>query len=101
MDLPGKDIGCHRTGFEKKCRELVCDGICNRWIMVQGAHPQTGEQLNLYDCVDNWMPVLMLENSQQQRQTAAAVESFRNEMVHANKANALLTAAAIKTKLIE
>jgi hypothetical protein len=30
------------------------------------------------------MPVLMIENSQQQRQTGAAVESFRNEMVKAN-----------------
>ena len=26
----------------------------------------------------------MIENSQQQRQTGAAVESFRNEMVQAN-----------------
>jgi hypothetical protein len=33
------------------------------------------------------MPILMIENSQQQRSTGAAVESFRNEMV---KANAML-----------
>jgi hypothetical protein len=30
------------------------------------------------------MPILMIENSQQQRSTGAAVESFRNEMVKAN-----------------
>lgn len=34
------------------------------------------------------MPMLMIENSQQQRQTGAAVESFRNEMVKANEASA-------------
>jgi hypothetical protein len=31
------------------------------------------------------MPTLLIENSQQQRQTGAAVETFRNEMVEANK----------------
>jgi hypothetical protein len=33
------------------------------------------------------MPILMIENSQQQRQTGAAVETFRNEMVKANDTN--------------
>ena len=95
MDLPDKDIGCHRTGFEKKCRQLVCDGICNRWIEVMGMNPQSGEQIKHYDCVDNWMPTLMLENSQQQRQTAAAVESFRNEMVKMNEASNLIELAKL------
>jgi len=31
------------------------------------------------------LPVLMIENSQMQRQTGAAVESFRNEVVSANQ----------------
>ena len=30
-------------------------------------------------CAVTWLPMLMIENSQQQRQTGAAVESFRNE----------------------
>jgi hypothetical protein len=37
-----------------------------------------------------WMPMLMIENSQQQRHTGAAVESFRNEMVRANEATSFL-----------
>ena len=28
---------------------------------------------------NNWMPFLLIENSQKQRETGAAVESFRNE----------------------
>ena len=32
-----------------------------------------------------WLPHLLIENSGQQRQTGAAVESFRNEMVKANE----------------
>ena len=34
-----------------------------------------------------WLPMLTIENSQQQRQTGAAVESFRNEVVKSNNLN--------------
>jgi hypothetical protein len=46
-----------------------------------------------------WMPILAIENSQQQRQTGAAVESFRNEMVKANEVGQrvlLATAGALQ-----
>jgi hypothetical protein len=44
-----------------------------------------------------WMPMLMIENSQQQRGTSAAVESFRNEMVKSNEVGqrVLLAAAGV------
>jgi len=62
------------------CRELQC-----AWFMkVRGHNPNTGEDVDDWGCAIAWMPVLMIENSQQQRQTGAAVESFRNEMVKAN-----------------
>jgi hypothetical protein len=81
--------------------ELVA---CRFWVTVQGNNPQTGEIINHKDCSFAWMPVLMIENSQQQRQTGAAVESFRNEMVKTNDTNAaiLLTAAQqYNQKLVE
>jgi hypothetical protein len=76
---------------------------CRFWVNVQGTNPQTGEVVNHYDCAMCWMPVLLIENSQQQRQTGAAVESFRNEMVKANETNTqvLLAASAAGYKLIE
>ena len=44
-----------------------------------------------------WMPVLLIENAQMSRQTGAAVESFRNEMVKANEASQqILMSAAHK-----
>jgi hypothetical protein len=79
--LPDKDIGCHHTGFTRKCRELVASGECNRWLQIQGQNPNTGEKVNQYNCIDNWTPMLLIENSQMQRQTGAAVESFRNEVI--------------------
>ncbi len=67
---------------------------CRFYIQVVGKHPQTGEELNRWDCAVAWIPVLLIENSQQQRQTGAAVESFRNEMVRANNTSLALMAGA-------
>jgi hypothetical protein len=83
--LPDKDIGCHRTGFQKTCRDMVVKHNCRLWCRIAGVNPNTGEQIDKYDCSDAFMPLLMIENSQMQRQTGAAVESFRNEVVAANE----------------
>mgnify|MGYP000023424933 CR=1 FL=1 len=45
-----------------------------------------------------WQPIMTIENSQMQRQTGAAVEPFRNEMVTANHAALSIMATQ---KLIE
>ena len=67
---------CPLDGF-KPCRQLEC-----AWFMkIRGNNPNTGEEVDEYGCSMAWMPMLMIENSQQQRSTGAAVESFRNEMV--------------------
>ena len=58
---------------------------CRFWVQIIGKDPTTGEPLNRGDCAIAWQPVLMIENSLMQRQTGAAVESFRNEMVSANQ----------------
>lgn len=62
-----------------------CMGIqCSWFTQVRGTHPQTGADIDEWSCAVTWLPVLLIENSQQQRQTGAAVESFRNEMVRGN-----------------
>ena len=76
---------------------------CRFWINVQGENPQTGEIVNHHDCAMAWMPVLMIENSKVNRESGAAIESFRNEMVRANETNTqvLLAAHERKQNLIE
>jgi len=69
---------CPLTG--DSCMKHECDW----YIQIMGMHPQTGESLNQWGCSMAFLPMLMIENSQQQRQTGAAVESFRNEMVEGN-----------------
>ena len=54
---------------------------CRFWVNVMGQNPQTGETVNNGDCSFAWLPVLMIENSKVNRETGAAIESFRNETV--------------------
>jgi hypothetical protein len=62
-----------------------CKGLeCSWFTQVRGVNPQTGQPVDEWGCAMVWLPILLIENSQQQRQTGAAVESFRNEMVKAN-----------------
>jgi hypothetical protein len=83
---------CPLDGF-KPCRQLEC-----AWFMqIRGTNPNSGEPVDEWGCSMAWMPMLMIENSQQQRQTGAAVESFRNEMVKNNEVSqrVLLAAAGV------
>ena len=70
---------CPMNKFEP-CKQFECAWF----IQVRGQNPQTGQEVDEYACAVAWMPLLMIDNSQQQRQTGAAVESFRNEMVRSN-----------------
>jgi hypothetical protein len=83
---------CPLDGF-KPCRQLDC-----AWFMqIRGTNPNSGEPVDEWGCSMAWMPMLMIENSQQQRGTSAAVESFRNEMVKNNEVGqrVLLAAAGL------
>lgn len=82
--LPDEKVMCHHTGFEKLCFDMVTKCKCRKWVQILGVNPNTGEQINKWDCTDALMPLLTIENSHQQRCTGAAIESFRNEMVEAN-----------------
>lgn len=84
---PDPETTCPYTGHKDLCRKHYSN--CPKWIQIIGHNPNTGEDMNEWACADTWLPILMIENSQMQRQTGAAVESFRNEVVKGN--NKLLT----------
>jgi hypothetical protein len=91
MQIESK-ANCPLDGF-KPCRQLEC-----AWFMkIAGTNPNTGKEVEEWGCSMAWLPMLMIENSQQQRSTGAAVESFRNEMVKNNEVGqrVLLAAAGI------
>jgi len=69
---------------------------CAWFTQLRGNNPNTGKEIDEYGCAIAWMPILTIENSQQQRHTGAAVESFRNEMVQANATTGQLLASQNK-----
>jgi hypothetical protein len=67
--------------LKKECIEHQCEWFTH----VLGNDPQTGKPLDHWNCAVQWLPMLLIDGTQQGRQTGAAIESFRNEMVRANK----------------
>lgn len=59
---------------------------CELYINVQGKDPQNGNTLDNWGCSIRWMPTLQIDTARQGHSTAAAVESFRNEMARQNNA---------------
>ena len=62
----------------EECMKLKCEWFTE----IRGTNPQTGKEVDEWGCAVTWLPMLLIENSQMQRQTGAAVESFRNETLN-------------------
>lgn len=82
--LPDPKVKCPATGFARQCREVLAECDCPKFVSIKGRDPQTGAELDRHGCVDSFLPLLLVEGAQQSRQTGAAVESLRNEIVKAN-----------------
>ena len=83
----------------------VCH-TCPWYILVRGSDPNTGKEIDTWDCSIAWLPTLLLNTAQETRQGAAATESFRNEMVKAHEQSvqvmaAIASAPRVNPKLIE
>ena len=73
---------CPLNNF-KKCKQFKCAWF----VQMKGTSPNDGKEVDEYACAIAWLPLLLVENATQARQTGAAVESFRNEMVKSNDSN--------------
>lgn len=83
--------------IKKDCIQLKCT-----WFMqVRGTNPNTGKEVDEWGCAMTWLPILTIENSQMQRQTGAAVESFRNEMVKANETGQQILLQNMKNQILQ
>ena len=67
----------------EECMKLKCE-----WFtQIRGVNPQSGEEVDEWGCAVTWLPMLLIENSQQQRETSASIQSARNESVRDNEEN--------------
>jgi hypothetical protein len=65
---------------------------CSWYVTVRGYDINSGKEVDNQQCVVTTLPMLLIENSGQQRGTGAAVESLRNEMItRADTTNQILT----------
>lgn len=75
--------GCFCPLIKKDCIENKCAW----YAQLRGVNPNTGQEVDEWQCTVTLLPILLLENSNQQRGTSAAIESFRNESL--NKSDVL------------
>lgn len=61
-------------------RKPCVEHECKWWIHVVGKNPQTGGDMDHWDCSMAWLPVMLTENARVSRGVQAAVESARNEI---------------------
>lgn len=80
----------------RKKMSLVCH-TCPWWTELRGKHPQGEEIIGQWGCAIEWLPVLLVENSQMQMQTAAAVDKVATEVNTSNDQQAALRAELVGT----
>ena len=67
--------------LDEPCRTHACTW----YIRLQGMNPQTGAVMDQGGCAVGFLPLLLVENSNLQRHTAAEVSALRGELERQNK----------------
>jgi hypothetical protein len=81
-------------------RKPCIEDECAWWTTIRGYDVNTGKDVDNKTCVISTVPMLLIENSSQQRSTASAVESMRNEMMSKSDiTNTLLTNVVVGARV--
>lgn len=81
-------------------RKPCIEHECSWWTTIRGRDINTGKDVDEHLCVVTTLPMLLIENSAQQRSTGAAVESMRNETVkRSDTMNALIANVVLQSQV--
>lgn len=80
----------------KKSMDQVCH-TCPWWQRVDGKDPQSVNHIDIWNCSLAFLPLLLIENSQRQMQTAASVDKVANEMQKTDQQAAATIATLVTT----
>jgi len=72
IQTAGEICPFHRKDVSKVCHK------CPLYLHIRGRNVNTGSDIDHWGCAFAFGPALMIENTQMQRETGAAVESLRN-----------------------
>ena len=67
----------------KSKRSLVCHK-CAWYNHIRGTHPQTGKEIDHWDCAIAMLPMLMIEVARETSASTGAIVSMRNEVIGSN-----------------
>ena len=77
--IPHADSGLicplHKQDMSEVCHK------CPLWVKLRGNNLNDDSPMDEWKCAIAWLPILLCENSAFSRQTGAAVESLRNNVV--------------------
>lgn len=83
--LPDDKTMCHVTGFEKTCFDMVTKCKCRKWVHFLGHDPQTGKDVDVWDCNDHMQHWLLIQVMKAQRETTASIDALRRETAASNE----------------
>jgi len=99
VPLGPRNKNCHRCLPKEVPMSRVCHK-CSLWKQVRGKDPNTGADVDVWDCVDAWLLTGLFEVAKMVRSNAAATESFRNEVTErADRADAMRRAAMLTQRV--
>lgn len=81
----GEDCPLWKKDVSKVCHK------CPLYVMLRGTSKNTGEPVDEWGCSIAWGPIMAVEVAQKVNGATVAIESFRNEMVEANRLGLSLT----------
>lgn len=74
----------------QKQQKTVCHK-CKFWEHVRGRNPNTGEEMDRWDCVLSFQFTMQMENNKFTYELGAAIESQRNELVELQRLSLRMT----------
>jgi hypothetical protein len=81
--IPPSEKKCHHTAFEKSCRSLVANGICDRWKNLPGPTPfKMDAKPSEWGCVDDMVWYVAGEAAVQGHGGHQAITQFREMVIN-------------------
>jgi hypothetical protein len=82
--------------IKKDCIEHKC-----AWYgLIRGVNPNTGQDVDEWNCAINFVPLLLIENSHKQAQTGAAIDSLRDESAKQNHSSSQMLIQVLRNAAI-
>jgi len=71
--------------FHHQSMASVCH-LCPLWQLIRGKHPQTGEDIDAWNCALAHLPMLLINSANETRMGVAATQQVANVMLRASEA---------------